>query len=39
MQEHMGNINRDGNTKKEPKRNATDKRHCHKNEECPCWTY
>ena len=32
-QEHMGNKSRDGNPKKEP-RNARDKKHCNRNEEC-----
>ena len=33
-QEHMGNKSRDGNPKKEPRRNARDKKHCNRNEEC-----
>lgn len=34
LQEQMGNINRDGNPKKEPKRKARDHEHWHRNEEC-----
>ena len=38
MQEKMGNISWDGNSKKEPK-NARAKQHCNSNEECLCWAY
>ena len=35
MQEQMGDVKqRDGNPKKEPKRNARDRKHCNRNEEC-----
>lgn len=34
MQGQMGNVNRDVNPKKQPKRNATDQKHTNKNEEC-----
>ena len=33
MQEQMGNVSRDGNSKKESKRNDKHK-HCNRNEEC-----
>ena len=34
MQEQMGNVSRDGNSKKEPKRNAIGKKTLQKNEGC-----
>lgn len=33
MKEQMGNINRDGNSKK-PIRKARDQKHCNRNKEC-----
>lgn len=34
MHEPMGSVSRDGNPKREPKRNARWKKHCNINEEC-----
>lgn len=34
MQLQVSNINREKNSKKEPKRNARDQKHCNRNEKC-----
>lgn len=38
-QGQMDNMSRDGNRKKEPQRDARDKKHCKGNEEYICWAY
>lgn len=39
MQGKMDNMSRDGNPKKEPQRDARDKKHWNRNEECFWWAY
>lgn len=39
LQEQMGNVSKEMKTEKEPKRNASNQKHCTRNEEYLWWAF